>query len=206
MLHALSLSSHCFNFVRNRCFLSVTETLHFFVLFLLNSQFTIPFKRDQKQGIDYLALAAESKTVSKKLNIRRSVERLKTKLPRSITRLPIYDREQILAEIDSELPDGVIDQSTDKLQYLNQLIDDTDPILLMPPESEVYLIKKSFWVISSKRNFKVLFVKKKVRKFSSELDTSGKERRLAEYWLKFNVSQSTSLKSVPSKEAKITKW
>ena len=141
MLHALSLSSHCFNFVRNRCFLSVTETLHFFVLFLLNSQFTIPFKRDQKQGIDYLALAAESKTVSKKLNIRRSVERLKTKLPRSITRLPIYDREQILAEIDSELPDGVIDQSTDKLQYLNQLIDDTDPILLMPPESEVYLIK-----------------------------------------------------------------
>ena len=122
-------------FVRNR-------DPPFFVLFLLNSQFTIPFKRDQKQGIDYLALAAESKTVSKKLNIRRSVERLKTKLPRSITRLPIYDREQILAEIDSELPDGVIDQSTDKLQYLNQLIDDTDPILLMPPESEVYLIKK----------------------------------------------------------------
>ena len=95
-------------------------------------------KREKQQGIDYLALAAESKTVSKKLNIRRSVERLKTKLPRSITRLPIYDREQILAEIDSELPDGVIDQSTDKLQYLNQLIDDTDPILLMPPESEVW--------------------------------------------------------------------
>lgn len=94
-------------------------------------------QREQRQGVDYLAMAAESKTVSKKLNIKKSLERLRLKLPKSVTRLPIYERDQILIEIESELPDNAIDQSTDKLQYLNQLIDDTDPDLLMPPESEV---------------------------------------------------------------------
>ena len=94
----------------------------------------------QRQGVDYLAMAAESKTVSKKLNIKKSLERLRSKLPQSVTRLPIYDRDQILSEIESELPDNAIDQGTDKLQYLNQLIDDTDPDLLMPPESEVFFV------------------------------------------------------------------
>ena len=44
------------------------------------------------RGADYLALAAESKTVSKKLHIGRAAERLKSKLPQSgfLTEYRVY--------------------------------------------------------------------------------------------------------------------
>ena len=61
----------------------------------------------------------------------------KNPLDQSVTRLPVYDRDATLSEIARALPRNAFEQSTDELQYMNNLYDDTDPELLAPPESEV---------------------------------------------------------------------